>query len=113
MDSIPGRSDPVDNAILIRRVRISSYDHLGPGSIPVAPRCVMLAHPMRRTVDRIEMYGRQHARQLRAVLYIDLNRLVAQLPHEVSLPIMLESWPVQRIEHTLKCRVRDGTNKVQ
>src|SRR5258708_18170896 len=68
---------------------------------------------VRRSVHWIEVHRRVHRRHLGAVLYVELDRLVAQFVHKVRFPIPLESWWVQRIEHALQRRVRDGTNEVQ
>jgi hypothetical protein len=113
MQIVPVLSGPVHDAVLIGRVGIDSHNHLGPGGIPVAPRRLVLAHPMRRSVHRIEVHGRVHGRQLGAVLHVEPDRLVAQLIDKVRFPIVLEPGRVERIEHALERRMRDGADQVQ
>src|SRR5450755_5059408 len=57
MHILPVLPGPVDDEVLVRRVGIDSDNHLGPGGLPVAPRRVVLAHAVCRSIHRIEVHG--------------------------------------------------------
>src|SRR6266516_2346030 len=57
MHIVPVLPGPVDDEVLVRRVRIDSPDHLGPGGLPVTPRRVVFAHPVRRSIHWIQVHG--------------------------------------------------------
>src|SRR6266516_854859 len=63
-------------------------------------------------VDRIEVHRRMHRRQLRAVLHMQINRLLTQVGEEVGLPVPLQARWIQRIEQALEHRPRDRPGKV-
>ena len=66
-----------------------------------------------RAVDRIQMHRRQHRRQLRAVLDVQRDGLVAELADEVGLPVPLQTRRVERIEHALQRRMRESADQIE
>jgi hypothetical protein len=83
---VPG---PLDHALVVGRVGVDADDHLGEVGITEAERGVARAGPMDSAVDRIEVHRRVHRRQLRAVLHMQINRLLTQVGEEVGLPVPL------------------------
>src|SRR4029453_864082 len=64
-------------------------------------------------VDRIKVHRRVHGRKQRAVLYVQGNCFIAQLPYKVSFPVPLQPWRIERVKHALKRRVRNRTNQIK
>src|SRR5215467_3204889 len=92
---------PLDHALVVGRVRIGSDDHLGEVSLTEAERGLTGVDMMDSTIDRIEMHRRMHCWQMRAVLYVQFNRLVTQVGEEVGLPVPLQACWVYCIEQAL------------
>src|SRR6266571_3571950 len=67
---------------------------------------------MDSAIDRIEVHRRVHRRQLRAVLHMQINRLVTQVGEEVGLPVPLQARWVYRVEQALQNRPRDRPGEV-
>src|SRR3954465_13738099 len=113
MQRVPVLLGPGDDALIVRRIRIDAKDDLSPRGIAIAESCVMSAEPMHRTVDRIEVHGRQHSWDLRSVPHMQPNSIVTQLIDEVSPPVRVQSRWVQDIKHALKRRIGQRTDKIE
>ncbi len=106
---VPG---PLDQALVVGRVGVDTDNHLGEVGVTEAERGVARAGPMDSAIDRIEVHRRVHRRQLRAVLHMQIDRLLTQVCEEVGLPVPLQARWVQRIEQALQNRPRDRPGKV-
>ena len=106
---VPG---PLDHALVVGRVGIDPDDHLGEVGVAEAERGLACADSMGSAIDGIEVHRRVHRRQLRAVLHMQIDRLVTQVVEEVGLPVPLQTRWVQRIEQALQNRPRDRPGKV-
>jgi hypothetical protein len=102
-----------DNPLLVRRARVNTNDNPGPVGVAVRPRRCTIPNGACFAVDRIEVHRRVHRRKQRAVLYLQGNCFIAQLPYKVSFPVPLRPWRIERVKHALKRWVRNRTNQIK
>ena len=68
---------------------------------------------MRRTADRVDVHRGVERGDIRPVLDVGLDDLVAQLVDEVGLPVLLESRRQQGVEHALQHRERHRPHELE
>src|SRR5215831_10002865 len=101
MQGLPVCLRPPDDLVVVDGLWIDTHDDMRPGGVTIAPRRVLLAHMMCRTVDRKEVHGGVERRDFGAICDVLCNGGIAQLIHEVSPPVPLQAWWIQSIEHAL------------
>ena len=75
----------------VGRVRVNAGDHPGEVGLTKAERGFVRSDAMDRPVDRMEMHRRVRGWQVRAILQVQLDRLVTQVGEEVALPVPLHT----------------------
>src|SRR3954452_17153865 len=96
---LPG---PIGDFAAVRRIGVDSHNESAPDGIAMAERCLGFAGAIHFSVNGIEVQGRLPSRQPRRVFEMLLNRLVAELPEKISLPIPLQARGVNAVEHALE-----------
>src|SRR5215831_336100 len=76
MERLPIISGPGNDLVFIGRIRIHADDYLSPFRIAISPCSLVLSDAGRRSVDRIEVHGRLHCRQLGAMFQMLLDGCV-------------------------------------
>ena len=71
------------------------------------------ADSVRRSVDWIEVHGREGRRKLVRLLGVGGDAAIGQIIHEVRAPIPLQARWIDRIEEALNHRVRHGPDQIE
>ena len=96
----------------LARIGVDPGDHHRPGGIAAVPCCFVFRLAMDRAIDRIEMHAGGFARHLRSLLDMGVDRSVGQRLHEVALPVPLQAFRIEPVEHALQRRVGDRACKI-
>src|SRR6266498_5612130 len=102
MQRFPVVSGPGGNRSLVGRVRIHTDNYLTPDCLAIAPRGLIDSSLACSTVDRVQMHRREQRGHHRTVLDVESDSLIAQLIHEVRLPIPLQARRIESVEHALE-----------
>src|SRR5215510_16398654 len=113
MQCLPVSLRPSDDLLVVGWIWIDPNDDLCPGGVTVAPRRIMLAHPVCSAVDRIEVHGGVDRWNVRAMLHVQRNCCVAQLIDEVSAPVPLQTRWIQGIKQALECWIRQRADQIE
>ena len=82
---------PLDVGLGVLRIGPYARDDRGEVGVPVSERGCVGIHVMDGAVDRMDVHRRLDHRDLGAVLEVRVDEAVAQLLHEVRLPVVLQA----------------------
>lgn len=98
---LPVVDAPPLDGLGVGRVRVDPGEDAGPDGVPVAPRGVLLRHPVGGRVHRIQVHERKRCRHVLAVVEMDVQRGVRNTVEEVSAPVPLVPGGDDLVEHAL------------